>query len=42
MKKHRSNQMIENMFADFKSGRTCTDDAPRPDRPKEVAVLKNI
>jgi len=37
-----SRQMVEKWFADFKRGRTETDDAPRFGRPAEVVTPENI
>src|SRR5438034_4852657 len=37
-----SRQMVEKWFADFKRGRTNTDDAERSGRPNSVVVPENI
>ena len=37
-----SRQMLETLFADFKRGRTNTDDAERSDRSNLAVVLENI
>ena len=37
-----SRQMVEKWFADFKRGRTNTDDAQRSGRPNSAVVPENI